>query len=139
MIRAFVQNANMLALGPELFMDDDALSPWTFSNPYPTLAPHTLSPTILQLSTPHHPYLDVIASPSFRDNVLLTLLTEEQEEQLCFEMHRTGFTVWGSQPWNSICICSLSPNCLVLTSLKLMIDSLGGISGVRNGLGMAAR
>ncbi|MCJ1460129.1 hypothetical protein MMC28_010508 [Mycoblastus sanguinarius] len=98
--RALVQNANMLALAPGLFADDESLSPWTSTNPYPTLAPHTLTPTTLQLSTPHHPYLDILASPSLRDNILLTLLSEEQEEELCYEIHADSFTVWGSQPWN---------------------------------------
>ena len=103
-LRAFVQNANLLAIDPHLFMDDEALSPWTTSNPYPALMPHDLSPTPLQLSTPHHPYLDMIAPPSLRDNVLLSVMTDEQEEQLCYDMHYGSFTIWGSQPWNGICM-----------------------------------
>lgn len=103
-LRAFVQNANLLAIDPRVFMDDEALSPWTMSNPYPALMPHDLSPTPLQLSTPHHPYLDMIAPPSLRDNVLLSVMTEEQEEQLCCDMHYGSFTIWGSQPWSRICM-----------------------------------
>lgn len=101
-LRAFVQNAGLLALDPYLIVDDDALSPWTTSNPYPALMPHDLNPTPLQLSTPHHPYLDMIAPPSLRDNVLLSALTDEQENQLCFDMHSGSFTIWGSQPWSAL-------------------------------------
>ena len=100
-LRAFVQNAGLLAIDLNLFLDDDALSPWTISNPYPAVTPHDLNPTPLQLSTPHHPYLDMIALPSLRDNVLLAAMTEEQEDQLCYDMHCGFFTIWGSQPWNA--------------------------------------
>lgn len=101
-LRAFLQNASLLAIDPVLFADDYALSPWTTSTPYPALAPHDLSPTLLQLSTPHHPYLDMIAPPSLRDNILLSVMTDEQEDQLCHEMHCDSFTIWGSQPWNAL-------------------------------------
>lgn len=102
LLRAFLQNSDILAIDPLLFADDDAISPWTLSHPYPALAPHTLSPTPVQLCTPHHPYLDVIAPPSLRDNILLARLDDEQDEQLCYEIHSNSFTVWGSQPWNSM-------------------------------------
>ncbi|KAF6217692.1 hypothetical protein HO133_006519 [Letharia lupina] len=101
-LRAFFQNANLLAIDPVLLADDYALSPWTTSNPYPGFAPDDLSPTPLQLSTPHHPYLDMITPPSLRDNVLLSVMTDEQEDRLCYEMHRGSFTIWGSQPWNAL-------------------------------------
>ncbi|CAF9942153.1 MAG: hypothetical protein ALECFALPRED_009547 [Alectoria fallacina] len=101
-LRAFLQNASLLAIDPILFADDYALSPWTTSNPYPAFAAHDLSPTLLQLSTPHHPYLDMIAPPSLRNNILLSVMTDEQEDQLCYGMHSDSFTIWGSQPWNSL-------------------------------------
>lgn len=101
-LRAFVQNASLLAIDATLFADDLALSPWTISNPYPSFTPHDLSPTILQLSTPHHPYIDTIAPPSLRDSVLLSAMTDEQEEQLCYELHCGSFTIWGSQPWSAL-------------------------------------
>lgn len=101
-LRAFFQNANLLAIDPVLLADDYALSPWTTSNPYPGFAPDDLSPTPLQLSTPHHPYLDMITPPSLRDNVLLSVMTDEQEDRLCYEMHCGSFTIWGSQPWNAL-------------------------------------
>lgn len=101
-LRAFLQNASLLAIDPILFADDYALSPWTTSHPYPAFAPHDLGPTPLQLSMPHHPYLDMIAPPSLRDNILLSVITDEQEDQLCYEMHCDSFTIWGSQPWNAL-------------------------------------
>ena len=92
----------MLALDPFLLADDYALSPWTTLNPYPAFAPHDLNPTPLQLSTPHHPYLDIIAPRPLRDNILLSAVTDEQEEQLCYDMHSGAFTIWGSQSWNAL-------------------------------------
>ena len=102
LLRACVHNAVALSLSPDLFVDDESVSPWTLSNPYPALAPHDLSPTPTQLCTPHHPYLDVIALPTFRDNVLLACLEEGVEAQLCYELHLGSFIIWGSQPWNAM-------------------------------------
>ena len=127
-LRAYVQNADLLALSLQILADDDALSPWTTSNPYPALAPFDICPTSLQLSTPHHPYLDIIAPPSLRDNIILSLLTPEQEDQLCYDMHVDSFTIWGSQPWNAMGMKSPSP------SNDTMIDrstcSLGDIATI---------
>ena len=102
MLRAFLQNARLLAIDLVLLADDYALSPWTASHPYPAFTAHDLSPTPLQLSTPHHPYLDMIAPPSLRDRILLSVMTDEQEDQLCYDIHRESFTIWGSQPWNAL-------------------------------------
>ncbi|KAK5078762.1 hypothetical protein LTS08_006596 [Lithohypha guttulata] len=99
LMRAFVQNAALLALDPSDFADDDCLSPWTMSNPYPVVVPHDLAPTPLQLWTPHHPYLDIIAPKYLRDKILLTSMDDETENQLCHAIHVGAFTVWGSQPW----------------------------------------
>lgn len=101
-MRALVQNAAFLALDFFFLMDDEALSPWNLSDPYPALSPHDLSPTTVQLATPHHPYLDIIPLPAFRNNVLLACLDEDLEDQLCYELHMNSFTVWGSQPWNAM-------------------------------------
>ena len=106
MFRAYLQNAHLLRLDFALFADDDSTSPWTTYNPFPELTtpvPHSLNPTNLQLSTFHHPYLDTIASPSLRNNILIATLREDQEEQLCMDLHSNGsITVWGSQPWSSM-------------------------------------
>lgn len=102
LMRALVQNASILGLDIFLLMDDDATSPWTLANPYPALAPHDLIPTSVQLCTPHHPYLDIIAPPAVRDKILLAYLGERIEDLLCYDMHFDSFTVWGSQPWNAM-------------------------------------
>ena len=93
----------MLGLDPALFADDNSLSPWTVFSPY--IAPSTsysttLAPTPLQLTTFHHPYIDVIASAKLRENILLADMGEEQEDDFCRSLHENGFVVWGSQPWN---------------------------------------
>lgn len=124
MLRAYVANAQLLSFDLITFADDMALSPFCSTNyegevvtPPSSLAlaslagqwlppargrfPHTLAPTALQKSTPHHPYIDVIAPPSLRDGILLAQLTDEQEEELCIGMHHDSFVVWGGQPWNA--------------------------------------
>ena len=103
--RAYLANASVLSLPHSLLLDEDALSPYTVLNPFSasaTFLTHTLSPTDIQLSTYHHPYIDLIASPSLRNNVLTASLDAEQEDALCMDLHCNGFTVWGSQPWNSM-------------------------------------
>ena len=106
MFRAYVQNASLMALDFALFADDESVSPWTIFNPFPEPSaklPYHLQPTDLQLRTYHHPYLDVIASPLLRDNILIATLSNEQEDQLCIDLHSNGsITVWGSQPWSSM-------------------------------------
>ena len=100
-IRAILQNAKLLALDFALLADDESLSPWTLMNPYPIIAPQDLNPTPLQLCTPHHPYIDIIPSPAFRDNILLLLADDPLEDQFCYELHCDSFTIWGSQPWDT--------------------------------------
>ena len=104
--RAYTQNATFLGLDFALFAEDEAVSPLTLINPnpqLPTMLPHTLSPTNLQLRTLHHPYLDVIASPSLRDNILIATLSGQQEDQLCIDLHTNGsIMVWGNHPWSSL-------------------------------------
>lgn len=125
--RAYLSNASLLSLAPQLFLDDDALSPYTLFNPFPaTTHPslHTLRPTDLQLSTFHHPYIDLFASPSFRNNVLSAVIDEEQEDMLCMDLHFNGFTVWVSQPWVRLfpALCSFLglASCNLLSELSTL-------------------
>lgn len=106
LLRAFVANAQLLAIPFSLFEDDDSLSPWTLMHPYPAIGSHTLGPTPLQLCTPHHPFIDVIASPSLRDRIILDISDDETENQFCEDMHTETITVWGSQPWSPMCMSS---------------------------------
>lgn len=107
MFRAYVHNAGVLGMDFALFADDDSMSPWssrnTFMEPNIGALPHSLHPTIRQLQIPHHPYLDVLASASLRDNILIATLSDNQEDQLCMDLHTNGsVTVWGSQSWSSM-------------------------------------
>ncbi|MCJ1403760.1 hypothetical protein MMC11_006983 [Xylographa trunciseda] len=105
-LRAQIQNMTILGLEPSVFADDESLSPWTIFNPFspkdPAMASCPLMPTLLQLSTWHHPFVDLLPSPSLRDNILSASLDDTQEEQLCYDLHLIGFTIWGSQPWDPI-------------------------------------
>lgn len=72
-------------------------------NPYPADSKpflNTLAPTPIQLSTFHHPYIDVLASPQLRSNIVVARLDDDQEDAFCHALHADGFTVWGSQPWD---------------------------------------
>ena len=109
LLRAFVQNADIMVVDLTTFHDEDSLSPWSLTNPYPAIAPHSLTPTLLQLHRPHHPYLDIIAPPTLRDSILLANLSDEDDDELCNGIHTDSFIVWGSQPWNSSGILIIFP------------------------------
>jgi hypothetical protein len=51
--------------------------------------PVALRPTAIQLSTPHHPWLDLIPFPQLRDNLIL-LGESLDDTQLCFDMSGRG-------------------------------------------------
>ncbi|KAL9014924.1 MAG: hypothetical protein Q9173_000429 [Seirophora scorigena] len=102
--RAFVNNATMLAIDAAVLADDEGLSPWTIMNPFfaPETFPRSLGPTPLQLETYHHPFIDLIAPPGLRDNILVARLEDAQEDDLCRSIHHDGLRVWGGQPWSPI-------------------------------------
>jgi len=102
-MRAVILNIELLGLTPDMLENDDAISPWTISNPFVerSRSIHTLTPTVTQLCTYHHPFIDILANPLLRDNILDAGLTDEQEDMFCRDMHSDGFRVWGSQPWNA--------------------------------------
>lgn len=109
--RAMTRNAEVLGFDPFLIHDDDALSPWTASDSLSIPGRHNLHPTPTQLCTPHHPYLDVIAIPSLRDNIIVATLSESQEDEICYDIHQNSISVWGSQPWNAMCkFCKVKPS-----------------------------
>ncbi len=101
--RAFVTNAAMLAIDAVTLADWNGLSPWTVVNPFAATSesfPRSLSPTPLQLRTYHHPFLDLIAPTGLRDNILIAVLDDDQEDHLCQSIHEEGLKVWGAQPWS---------------------------------------
>ncbi|RDW79543.1 hypothetical protein BP6252_04181 [Coleophoma cylindrospora] len=120
LIRALTHNIEMLGVEPDQMMDDDCISPWTLSqhSPLPkklVKVPPALRPTSSQLTIPHHPEIDILPFPRYRDNILLA--GEKLDEvELCHDMvcgidprkeglptscldmslvgDRTGFIVW---------------------------------------------
>lgn len=103
--RAFVNNARLLAIDAAVLADYDGLSPWTITTPFfvPSESfPRSLSPTPLQMRTYHHPFIDLLAPAGLRDNVLVAVLDDDQEDLFCQSIHENGLRVWGGQPWSPI-------------------------------------
>jgi hypothetical protein len=111
-------------------MHDEVLSPFCIAGP--SLAcnevvslPVSLQPTALQLSTPHHPWLDLFPSPQMRDNlVVLEPLVDDYGlcEGLCNSMEGTaGILVW-KDSWDPTGweITKLFYVCLGLNRLQLL-------------------
>ncbi|KAH7029771.1 uncharacterized protein B0I36DRAFT_375104 [Microdochium trichocladiopsis] len=71
--------------------------------------PPSLAPTKMQLTTPHHPWLDLFPLPRLRDNMLATtrcMPLEEEDELFDHILEASGpkrewagFMVWG-EPWD---------------------------------------
>ena len=58
-----------------------------------------LRPSATQLLHSHHPYIDVLPFPTFRDRVIKLACTEEpmiDEDDLCGDLHKDGLICWGS-------------------------------------------
>jgi hypothetical protein len=76
----------------------------------PACYPHSLTPTEVQLSTPHHPWVDLLPWPKLRDRILyLCYITETMDDDdLCVDMaefdtsknmESTSLIIWGD-PWD---------------------------------------
>ncbi|PTB65044.1 hypothetical protein BBK36DRAFT_1121776, partial [Trichoderma citrinoviride] len=77
--------------------------------------PMNLQPTDLQQREIHHPWLDLIPFPRFRDNVLQKLACASEdwdfETELCEDLtgagrlqlscSRPGFMIWGENSWDT--------------------------------------
>ncbi|KAK4076662.1 uncharacterized protein Triagg1_4265 [Trichoderma aggressivum f. europaeum] len=120
-IRGLTANASFLNYPWSTICQDDALS--NFSPPTPNLdlsitqshLPVTLHPTSLQYEETHHPWLDLIPFPQFRDNLIRRLATASQEwdfeTELCEDVtgvgrlqlscSRPGFMIWGENSWDT--------------------------------------
>ena len=58
-----------------------------------------LRPSPVQLLHSHHPYIDVLPFPTFRDRVIKLACTEEpmiDEDDLCEDLQKDGLICWGS-------------------------------------------
>ncbi|KAM6478675.1 hypothetical protein HDV62DRAFT_184853 [Trichoderma sp. SZMC 28011] len=120
-IRGLAANASLLNYPWSTVCQDDALS--SFSPPTLNLdlpvtqspLPLNLHPTPLQYKETHHPWLDLIPSPQFRDNLLRRLATASPEwdfeTELCEDVtgvgrlqlscSRPGFMIWGENSWDA--------------------------------------
>ncbi|KAL7910369.1 hypothetical protein GGI35DRAFT_448603 [Trichoderma velutinum] len=64
-----------------------------------TPTPPALTPTTLQTTKPHLPYIDLIPFPQFRDN-LIRASEVVQSEDLWHDMISGKLKVWGKTPWD---------------------------------------
>ncbi|KAI6081673.1 hypothetical protein F4821DRAFT_248741 [Hypoxylon rubiginosum] len=81
--------------------------------PPPTLPPsypHSLVPTPLQVTEPHHPWIDLLPWPILRDRILhLSVIDSIEEVNICHDIvefdatqspsEKPGLIIWGS-PWD---------------------------------------
>jgi hypothetical protein len=103
--RACASNALSLGLDPRA-MHDDIPSPFVNLANYSSLTqPPSLRPTEMQLTTDHHPYIDLFPFARMRDN-LLAAGNMFDDDELCADLggknsteEHTGLIVWG-EPWD---------------------------------------
>lgn len=103
--RAVMENILAVGMNMEWMIDDDSISLFNLSRPQiPTdHIPRSLRPTQVQLSIPHHPWLDVFPFPSMRDN-LISSSDHFDDEDLCRDLmgfwdthdSRATLLVWGT-------------------------------------------
>lgn len=112
--------ANFSALGFDfsIFLDENSISPYCTDNlSLPEGfkdTPVNLRPLLCQFTVPHHPYLDTLPFPTFRQRALAALSTDPpllNEDDLCIDlMLKDGLVCWGSiggdgmdrgSPWES--------------------------------------
>ena len=63
--------------------------------------PQSLTPTPLQKSIPHEPYVDIIPFPAVRDRILSSLAVID-EVQLCMDLQEGAMVVWGDVAWDPL-------------------------------------
>ncbi|KAK8875286.1 hypothetical protein PGQ11_005800 [Apiospora arundinis] len=108
-INGFTRNAAALGFSFD-WLICEVLSPFgTSAQSKLSSAPRSLLPTSMQLSTKHHPWLDLFPFPKLRDNLLLAsaVLSPEDEQRLFDDIMEPGgagsewggLVVWG-EPWD---------------------------------------
>lgn len=108
MKRALMDNIVAVGMTMAWVVDDDSISIFSMAGPRlsDSAIPDSLRPTELQLTKPHHPWLDFFPFPRMRDN-LITAQDEFDDEELChdlmafWDMKNTeaAVLIWGS-PWD---------------------------------------
>ncbi|KAJ5546899.1 hypothetical protein N7494_004484 [Penicillium frequentans] len=100
-VTACFANAGMLGLSPEALCDFATQSPFyqtTNTGQFFHIKP-LLQPSTTQLSNPHHPYLDILPFPAFRNRVIRLLQIQPppfDPAQLCNDLKNDGIICWGS-------------------------------------------
>jgi len=110
---AYYHNARMIGLSLEQVIKPNCLSPFTtsFSAPHSTwdTLPSDLRPTHSQLHFPHHPFIDLIPFPWFRDRVISISMLDPMpfsRLELKVDILNGGLVCWKSrarasgQPWD---------------------------------------
>ncbi|TDZ29751.1 hypothetical protein C8035_v004219 [Colletotrichum spinosum] len=114
-LNAFVRNSDALGMA-HLWLVCDAVSPVCQSGPM--LGSHTqgfvscpenLRPTRLQLEVAHHPWIDLLPVPRFRDNIIRGCLVTRRfdEDDLWYDVvepkdgQSPAMVTWGNNPWDA--------------------------------------
>lgn len=97
-VNASMLNGIILSCDTLSMMDEDALSPFNNQIAISPNIPKDLEPTQMQITVPHHPYIDIVPFPGFRDKVL-RFLDIIDEGDVCCMMH-TDWGVWGDRSWD---------------------------------------
>jgi len=98
MFNASILNSIVLSFDSLSMINDDTISPFNNQIAVSPNIPKDLEPTKMQKTVPHHPYIDIIPFPGFRDK-MLRVLDIIDEDDVC-GMMLTDWGVWGSQPWD---------------------------------------
>ena len=113
--RALMSNISTIGVNFDQICLDETMSrfPSMTEDEASALAmPHTLKPTKLQLSLPHHPVWDIYPDPVFRNNILLYGEDAFDDVEFILDVlgdgtvsadrdteYRTGMITWG-EPWD---------------------------------------
>ncbi|GIJ85000.1 hypothetical protein Asppvi_003855 [Aspergillus pseudoviridinutans] len=109
-VAACFANAAMLGLSPEALWSRTSQSPFYQAQmaDYPFGSASTgqfaylkplLRPSSTQVAHPHHPYLDILPFPSFRDRIIQLLQVQPppfDPDKLCQDLKSDGLICWGS-------------------------------------------
>ncbi|KAH6892621.1 hypothetical protein B0T10DRAFT_295794 [Thelonectria olida] len=115
---AILANSTAIGLFNYEVLNEDGLSPFNIDDKvgcppsqvaatrarFATRVPQSLAPCDVQLTFPHHPYLDVIPFSEFRQRAVAALTCHPplfDEEEMCHDLDAEGLICWGSQPANS--------------------------------------
>ncbi len=104
-IRALQENIKVMGLSQEQ-LNDEALSPFNVgTGAFTAHLPPGLQSTQLQITTAHHPWIDLLPIPEMRDNLFRKGFDYFDEEELCHALRGRipgqdpGMLVW-RDPWD---------------------------------------